>query len=104
MSVAGSLIHDDHSNVFINEIKNSKLLYGRFVATYASGKVRVVHSTDPSIEVGDCIAKVNGRRVTKHLEDFIRWTAPATENQEVNLRRASAYMSVFNPFGPVKTL
>ena len=59
MMVAGSLMHDDHTNVFLNEIKNNKLIYGRFVANYDSGKVRVVHSTDPSILINDEIVKVN---------------------------------------------
>ena len=49
MMVAGSLMRDDHTNVFLNEIKKNKLLYGRFIASYDRGKVRVVHSTDPAI-------------------------------------------------------
>ena len=53
MMVAGSLMHDDHTNVFVNEIKNNKLLYGRYLATYEAGKVTVVHSTDPHIQIGD---------------------------------------------------
>ncbi len=104
MMVAGSLIHDDHSNVFVNEIKQNKLLYGRFVANYTQGKVQVVHSTDPAIRIGDVIERVNGMAVERYLNEFINWTAPATENRDVNLRRASAYMSVYNPFGPVKTV
>jgi hypothetical protein len=67
MMVAGSLMHDDHTNVFLNEIKNNKLLYGRFVATYDSGKVRVVHSTDPAIHIDDVIVKVNKQPVNQYM-------------------------------------
>ena len=104
MMVAGSLMRDDHTNVFVNEIKNSKLHYGRFVACYEQGKVRIVHSTDPGIRIGDAIVKVNGMPVMRYLDEFIAWSAPATENREVNLRRASAHMCIYNPFGPVKTI
>ena len=104
MMVAGSLMKDDHTNIFINEIKNNKLLYGRFVANYEKGKVRVVHSTDPGIHIGDSIVKVNGKPAMRYLDDFIAWSAPETENREVNLRRASAYMCIYNPFGPVRSI
>jgi len=63
-----------------------------------------VHSTDPAIRIGDSIVRVNSVSIKQYLDDFISWSAPATENRDVNLRRASAYMCVYNPFGPVNSI
>ena len=48
--------------------------------------------------------RVNGLPVARYLDDMIAWTAPSTENRDVNLRRVSAQMCIYNPFGAVKTI
>ena len=40
----------------------------------------------------------------KWLNTYIKYASPLTENPEVNLRRASAFLSVFNPFNTVSAI
>jgi hypothetical protein len=101
MMMTNSLIHDDHTNVFVNDIKDVHLRYGGFLATFSDGKFRVSHSTDHRIELGAVINKINGKSVGEYVRKFNAIIAPITENETVNTRRAAAYLGVYNPFLPV---
>ena len=78
--------------------------YAGFVASYLDGDVVVVHSRSSHIPRWSSIKKVNGVPVLKWLEGYVKYASPKTENPEVNLRRASAFLSVYNPFNPVQSI
>lgn len=99
-----SQIRDDHSYINIQGLKDNALHYAGFLCTYENGQAIVVHSIHPRIEVGDVVVRVNGKPVSKYIEYFTKIATPETENPEVNYRRACAFLSVFNPFMPVRDI
>ena len=38
------------------------------------------------------------------MDEFNQWASPRTENEQVNYRRASAYLGVLNPFNTIHTV
>ena len=104
MMIVNSLIYDDHTNVFVNDIRDEHLQYAGFLVSVVKDKFIVSHSTDSRIPLNSVITKVNGKGVELYIRQFNDLISPTTENSSVNARRAAAYMGVMNPFLPVKSI
>ena len=60
MMMANNLIHDDHTSILVNELKDINVNYAGFLVTRRDGVVVVIHSNDTRIKVGSVVVGVNG--------------------------------------------